>query len=1745
MKTRTQKSRRLTCVQARMRRALLGLEALESRQLMASDLVSLAPDSLLAIQDQTSQILDVLGNDSFDSAYPGARQITAVSAGDRGGEFSISPDGRSVRYTPPPGFFSNENQSPTTVGPALLDSIFSDPENFTYVVDGAFEQSARVYVRPLVSRDSYDFDVNDQNLVLNVLSNDAFFPGYTGPKVITAISALTQEGTVSVSPDGKSLVYSPHVDFVGTEEFSYVVDDKYEAHVLVNVRTAVRSDYYGDNNASFVRNDGLHVLNVLANDCYQSHQNSWDSSCSQIDVQQITSVEQPTSGGTVSIAADGRSLNYRSADNFSGSEVFSYVADGKYRTSVTIHVGTPDDSVQFFQNESVRTIDVLANDLFRDGYTGARVITSVSAANGEVKIAADGKSLSYTPEPNWTGDDAFSYTVDGTLTANVTANVRQTVQNDWVSVIENSAERILDVMANDQFPADYVGEREITHVTDSQQGAIVQISTDGKSLLYQPKKGFFGFDQLSYTVDGTQVASISVYVWRPFQDAWSSVYQFTGDNILDPLQLDNGYRLTQLAEYHGAKQITALGTLDHGGSAAISADGRHVLYTPAPDFHGQETFTYTVDGEFTATIGVSVNPSVFSDISFDFEQNSPSNSLAVLNNDIFPANYRGAKHITAVGDAKSGGIVSIDPTSALVRYTPAKDFYGRDSFTYTVDGVQTATVNVTVLRRLRDDQFHVATSSQENVLPVLVNDDFGSTYTSVKRITAVKGSAGGGTVVIATDGHSVLYTPQAGFQGNDSFTYEVDGQFVATATVTVSDSPSLPAARFSTASDLEAYLQSAGLAKYADQFGKEAPSWWGYGPVVYTDVATVLGANNGTTFNNSAPSHSDTNVQVEGVDEGDLVETDGTFLYTLTGQELVIVDALPAKDAHVVSRFAFSGTPTAMFLKGNLLTVISHTTGGTWTGGLLNPIPIVGGISRVIWPGTTSTSGGVTVTVLDITDRAAPQMLQETKLDGDYFDARAIDNFVYIVARSEFNPPAPQTVCHDYTEEDKAAYIKTNYPNGYSLTTPYIPAQKCVYESAESYAVRASTFANDVLPHYTTYDKDGQVVRSGLLVDATDIYGDGGKYSSQLYAMLTIDIASPDPGPVATTGLLTGSDGYVSQQPVLFASAESLYLFDAKSTDNPEDPVVTQAWQIQFDQATGHIQPIATGQLPGTVLNQFSIDETDGWLRVATTNRSPTASRTENNVFVLREDGGVLEFVGAIQDLAPTETIYSVRFFGDRGIVVTFRQIDPLFTIDLSDPLQPKVAGALKLPGFSTYIQPIDRDHVLTFGKGGPNGWDGPPQISLFNIQDLRHPTLIDQANVGTRTWSEDAWNDHHAVAYFPEYNVLAIPSNRTDYNYNNRLSFPWAPDYQSTDYHETFVFKIDATSATRSDFGIQTLGRIVQDSAVRRSVRIEDSLYAVADGRITIVNVLDPTDLRATVDLHVTPVADPGELQVVAGINTPFDDVGLNKAITAAQKMLAHNLNISEQAAVMVTSERNGSQDSFQVVLRAGDKQYLFHASAAGEATEVQADFSFSADAARNWHNSAQPLDTNGDGRVAPNDALLIINQINLYGSRLLLNSPVRAITSQTIDPAGLWSLQIDTNGDGHLAPQDALLVINYLNDMATSQRGFSGEGEGESNIATAAGLVQIGFDTRAGTTTGLPEPDAVSPSNSTGTLENVTLEKPALFSAASILTTNSIATSTRLTTVLHDNHPRLAAAHNDVALAELMDELKGEIGD
>ena len=192
--------------------------------------------------------------------------------------------------------------------------------------------------------------------------------------------------------------------------------------------------------------------------------------------------------------------------------------------------------------------------------------------------------------------------------------------------------------------------------------------------------------------------------------------------------------------------------------------------------------------------------------------------------------------------------------------------------------------------------------------------------------------------------------------------------------------------------------------------------------------------------------------------------------------------------------------------------------------------------------------------------------------------------------------------------------------------------------------------------------------------------------------------------------------------------------------------------------------PVATGSVPGRVLNQFSMDEHAGHLRVATTTVDPREFRftPENNVFVLAETGGELEIVGSVTNLAPGETIRSARFLGDRGYLVTFEQIDPLFTLDLSDPADPKVIGELKVPGFSTFIVPIDRNHLLTVGQFIPEVAPFFPrgvQLSIFDVTQFDQPRLAALAVLGEGTGaSSEALHNPKAFTYFAERGLIALP---------------------------------------------------------------------------------------------------------------------------------------------------------------------------------------------------------------------------------------------------------------------------------------------------------------------------------------------------------------------------------------------------
>jgi uncharacterized secreted protein with C-terminal beta-propeller domain len=186
---------------------------------------------------------------------------------------------------------------------------------------------------------------------------------------------------------------------------------------------------------------------------------------------------------------------------------------------------------------------------------------------------------------------------------------------------------------------------------------------------------------------------------------------------------------------------------------------------------------------------------------------------------------------------------------------------------------------------------------------------------------------------------------------------------------------------------------------------------------------------------------------------------------------------------------------------------------------------------------------------------------------------------------------------------------------------------------------------------------------------------------------------------------------------------------------------------------------LASGSISGRLLNQFSMSEHKGDLRVAATK---DGSENSSEVNVLREDGGVLTSVGSVGGLGKGEQIFAVRFLGDRGYVVTFRQTDPLYVLDLSDAAAPKVTGELKIPGYSAYLHPIGDHRLLGVGQDATDqGRVQGTQLSLFDVSDPANPTRL--ANATLTGSSSDAEYDHHAFLYWPKTGLTVVPLQAYD----------------------------------------------------------------------------------------------------------------------------------------------------------------------------------------------------------------------------------------------------------------------------------------------------------------------------------------------------------------------------------------------
>lgn len=560
---------------------------------------------------------------------------------------------------------------------------------------------------------------------------------------------------------------------------------------------------------------------------------------------------------------------------------------------------------------------------------------------------------------------------------------------------------------------------------------------------------------------------------------------------------------------------------------------------------------------------------------------------------------------------------------------------------------------------------------------------------------------------------------------------------------------------FANEKKLETYLKE----QFISTVQPYAYNWWWNEIDISMDVAMPLAGD--STFATAARAdgevvggdvagtdYSTTNIQEQGVDESDVVKTDGTHFYVATGAEVKIVRAVPADSMGVLTTIPVSGPVDSLYLYGDVavilyrLTSYYHPCYDIPLGAPVYdyqpygsaPVPSIEGIPDDRPYAKTG------VLFVDVADPAAPAVLREYLYEGDLETSRLTGGRLHLVQR--FRPSVTGLrYWYDAAEEDLADV------------------------EAENQAVVEALTLDDLIPARYELDGTGAVVASGRAVDPADFARPDEPEGHSIVTVVTVDLEDLSSGSRSCAAVADVDTVYASTRALYLAHTIYSYVHDPQPRSSTGYDYSQQTVIRKFDLTTDRVGNCASGRVWGRPLNQFSLGEHADVLRIAATTGFVWSSglSSRSHVFCLAERRGAhLDIVGSIEDIAPGERIYSARFLGDRGFLVTFKKVDPLFTLDLSDPTDPRVIGELKVPGYSDYIHPLGADHLLTIGKDaqdmGSFAWYQGVQLSVFDVTDFANPTLLHKEVIGARGTSSEALHNHKAFTFWAAQDLLAIP---------------------------------------------------------------------------------------------------------------------------------------------------------------------------------------------------------------------------------------------------------------------------------------------------------------------------------------------------------------------------------------------------
>ncbi|NIO23184.1 MAG: hypothetical protein GTN38_04130 [Candidatus Aenigmarchaeota archaeon] len=574
-----------------------------------------------------------------------------------------------------------------------------------------------------------------------------------------------------------------------------------------------------------------------------------------------------------------------------------------------------------------------------------------------------------------------------------------------------------------------------------------------------------------------------------------------------------------------------------------------------------------------------------------------------------------------------------------------------------------------------------------------------------------------------------------------------------------------------------------------------------------------------------APDYSTTNIQVAGVDEADIVKTDGEYIYTLTASgyrtgnsRLIIAKAYPSEESEILSETDLGKFhPQEMFVHDNYVLIFGSTSEEVPVMEEFPPTPPGMAREQMIYPYYMQLAS---IQIWEVSDRSNPELVRSVDFEGNYLSSRKIGSHVYFVINS-------------------------------------VPNYQILMET---------TFeGEDILPLYRDLKEEdvGKDISFSKTCGCADVRYFEPINPERFVTIASIQIDDPEAEINKEVVVGSGQNIYASLENLYVAEMNYPFWFGFRGGEIPQEKTIVHKFSLD----NGEVSHLGQMEAPGRILNQFSMDEYDNHFRIATTagRLTRTGGSTSNNVYVFDED---FDMTGKIEDIAPGESIYSARFMGERGYLVTFKKVDPFFVIDLSDHSNPRILGKLKIPGYSDYLHPYDENHIIGIGKEtieaeesqGDFAWYQGVKMAIFDVTDVGDPKELHKVVIGDRGTDSYVLHDHKAFLFDREKNLLVIPILLAELTEEQKEQEPrWGPPSGEYVFQGAYVYDITLEN------GFDLRGRITHyeddqtflksgyyyfgdQYSVKRSLYIDDILYTISGKKIKLNSLADLSEIRELV---------------------------------------------------------------------------------------------------------------------------------------------------------------------------------------------------------------------------------------------------------------------------------------------------------